>query len=310
MKQKLCLLTLFLLVLLLIPTRIMAATIERFSSVSVDAFIGEFRFTLFGYTSPYALVTIDGMGIYDRTQADAKGYFQFTNRFSPLSPREACLTSQDQLGRISSPVCLPPFSTKYDINIGPVIMSPTVSLNNEYYYQGDEIKLSGQTIPNSEVSFSTFVDEKKSFTQYLSSIIHNLSSIIYPKSVEAFSFPNLTTKADSKGNFSLSLPSSTPQFFRLFAQTNYENGLSPESIILNLKVLPIWMIIIQFFLWLLSLFKPRLLEIIILGEITALTIFFLRRYLHPHVIARNRALAIRQLYPILKEETDIILLNG
>jgi len=283
----------FAFLLLLFPTQVSALTIEKSASVGVDAFIGEHHFILYGYTSPRALVTFEGLGIYDQTFANNQGYFEFNNRFSPLSPREACLTSQDQLGRISSPVCLPPFPTKYDVNIGPVIMPPTISLNNPTaggYYQGDEIQLSGQTIPDSEVSFSTFVDEKKS---------------LFP-TVYAFTFPQLTTKSDVKGNFSLALPSSSSQFFRLFAQTNYENNLSPESIMLNLKVLPIWMIIIQLFLWLFSLLKPRLLEIVILCEIACLVIFFLRRYLHPHVIAKNRALAIRQLYPILKEETEII----
>lgn len=268
-------------------------------SVYVDAFIGEFRFTLFGYTSPKALVTIEGMGIYDQTFADNKGYFEFHNRFSPQSPREACLTSQDQLGRITAPTCIPPFPTKYNTRIGPVLLPPTVSLNAENYYQGDEIKLSGQSIPNTEITFSTFIDEKRSIFSYLA------DRLIPP--VNAFTFPQLTSKADEKGNFSLSVPSSRPEFFRFFAQTSYDNGLSPESIKLNIKILPIWMIIIQLFILLWSIIKSRLLEIIIIGELIAITFFFIRRYLHPHVVARNRALALRQLYPIVEEETAIVV---
>ena len=38
--------------------RSFASTRSINPSVSVDAYIGEFMFTLFGYTSPYALVTI------------------------------------------------------------------------------------------------------------------------------------------------------------------------------------------------------------------------------------------------------------
>ncbi len=264
-------------------------------SVFVDAYIGEFHFDLYGYSSTNALVTIEGMGIYDQTYADKNGYFEFHNRFSPYSPREACITAQDQFGRITSPTCIPPFPTKYNVSIGPVLLPPTVSLDAQNYYQGDEVKLSGQTIPNTEVTFSTFVDEKRSFIQYL-------SSITFPKPVEAFTFPQFTAKADEKGNFSLSLPSSRPEFFRLFAQTSYENSQSPESVKLNIKILPIWMIVIQFFLFLWSLIKSRLMEILIVGELIGLTIFFLRRYLHPHVIARNRALAIRELYPIVEED--------
>ncbi len=270
------------------------------ASVGVDAFIGEFQFSLFGYTSPKALVTIEGMGIYDQTSADVRGYFEFHNRFSPLSPREACLSAKDQFGRITSPTCIPPFPIRYNANIGPVLLPPTVSLNSANYYQGDEVKLSGQSIPNTEVTFSTFIDEKKSFTQYL-------SSIISPKPVEAFTFPQLTSKSDEKGNFSLSIPSSRPEFFRLFAQTSYDNSQSPESIKLNIKILPIWMIIIQLLYLVWSIIKSRLLEIIIIGEILGLALYFLRRYLHPHVVARNRALAIRRLYPIVTEEVILLV---
>ncbi len=37
------------------------------SNVEVSLSIGEYRFSLFGYTSPHALVTISGMGIFDQT---------------------------------------------------------------------------------------------------------------------------------------------------------------------------------------------------------------------------------------------------
>ena len=39
-------------------------------SVSNTASIGEYRFNLYGYTSPLAVVTFEGMGIFDVTTAD------------------------------------------------------------------------------------------------------------------------------------------------------------------------------------------------------------------------------------------------
>lgn len=281
-----------------------AEQIQITSSVNVDAFIGEFHFTLYGYSSPNALVNLDGMGIYDQTYADNTGYFEFKDRFSPQAPREACLTAQDQFGRTTAPNCIPPFPTQYDATIGPIIMPPTVSLDASHYYQGDEVKLSGQTIPNSPISFSTFVDEKASLLNYLSRLPSYFSLV---KPVQAFTFPQLSTQADNKGNFSLALPSSHPEFFRLFAQTAYDNSNSPQSINLNLKILPVWMIIIQFLLLLWSIIASRLLEILILGELIAITIFLIRRYTHPHVVARNRALALRKLYPLAEEEMAIII---
>lgn len=229
-------------------------------SVSTDnivnsAYIGEFRFNLYGYASPFALVTFEGMGIFDQTTANDIGFFAFNNRFSPFSKREACLTAKDQLGRLSSPVCLPPFPVNYNVSIGPVIMPPTVSLDKKDYFMGDKVMLSGQAVPNTDVKLSIFGDESKT------------SKLALIKPVEAFTFPQLTAKSDDKGNFSINLPSSTPNKFRLFGQTDFLKAVSSNSVKLSLDILPVWMIIIKFFLFLFSLIKPRLLEILILAEI-------------------------------------------
>lgn len=330
MKHKL--LIIFSLIFLLFPENIYAGPIiERTPSISVDAFIGEFRFSLFGYTSPKALVSLEGLGIYDQTYADTNGYFEFHNRFSPQSPREACLTSQDQLGRITAPTCLPPFPTKYNTRIGPVLLPPTLSLDKENYWVDDEVKLTGQTTPNSKINLAVFTG-KNDFRgliadshgyedrpqpkirrtiwgrgpksgAYLGEAFKQLFLSFFGlvKPVEAFSFSPLEATADTKGNFSISLPSSRPESFRLFAQTSYDNGQSPESIKLNIKILPFWMIIIQLLYLLWSIIKSRLLEIIIIGELVAITIFFIRRYLHPHVVANNRSLMLRKGFPLIKE---------
>ena len=239
-------------------------TVAGIKSQSTDivnsAFIGEFRFSLFGYTSPYAVVSFEGMGIFDQTTANKVGYFEFNNRFSPFSRREACLNSKDQFGRLSSPVCLPPFPVDYNVSIGPVIMPPTVSLDKTDYFMGDQVMLSGQAVPNTEVNLSVFGQDKDS-----RGLLADFHGLVRP--VEAFTFPELTAKTDSKGNFSINLPSSTPEKFRLFAQTNFKKSISPNSVKLSLDILPVWMVIVKFFLFLFSLIKPRLLEILILAEI-------------------------------------------
>ncbi len=280
------------------------STIQQSNNVNVDAFIGEYHFTLYGYTSPQSLVTIDGMGIYDQTYSDSKGYFEFRNRFSPLSPREACLSAIDQFGRVSSPVCIPPFPTKYDIHMGPIILSPTISLNSPQngngYYIGDEVILSGQTIPNTEVNLSTFIDENHSIVQNIA----NALTPIHP--AYAYTFPQLTTRSDDKGNFAISLPSSTTDFFRIMAQTNYDGQSSPESIKLSINIYPVWMMIVKFFIFLFGLIANRLLELTILTELIILTVYFLRRYLQPHTVARNRALALYRMSMPVKEDVSII----
>lgn len=253
--------------------------------------IGKYYFSLFGYTSPQALVTIEGVGIYDQTYANKEGFFSFDNSFSPLSPRETCLQAQDQFGRNTAPVCLPPFPTTYNTTIGPIIMPPTLSFDKNDYYMTDQIELSGQTIPNTSVDLSVFIDENKSIVNYIA------NSLV--KSVEAITFPELSTNSDEKGNYSISIPSSHPNFYRMFMTTNYLDSDSPKSITLNIKVLPIWMIIIKFFLFIFSLIKSRIIEMFIIGEIIILFVYYLHKHLQPHIIARNKALTLRGSFPLV-----------
>src|SRR3990167_6678917 len=269
------------------------------SNIENSVSIGEFRFSLFGYTSPKALVTIEGMGIFDQTTAVDKGYFQFNNRFSPFSSREACLSSKDQFGRLSSPLCLPPFPVNYNVSIGPVIMPPTVSLDKKDYFMGDQVILSGQAVPNSEVNLSVFTNDNPSL---LSRIYHLSSFIIKP--VEAFTLPQLNITSDSKGNFSINLPSSGPEKFRLFAQTDFKKSISPNSIKLNLEILPVWMIIIKFFLFLLSFLQPRLLEILIIAEI--IYIFYT---LESHF--QKKAIVLYQSHlPAIEEGKSLVVITN
>jgi hypothetical protein len=279
---------------------------KQLNSVGVSFFLGVkggYRFRLFGYTSPKSLVEMGAVGISDQTYANNDGYFEFNDRFLPLTPKELCLTSKDQLGRISSPVCIPAFPTNQSAEIGPIIMPPTLSVNSppegKDYFMNEDISLSGQSIPNTEIDLSLFVDEKKSIINYLA------SSIISP--VEAVTFPDLKTKSDDKGNFSLSMPSSRPDFFRLFAQTNYSSSRSPKSITLNVKVLPVWMIIFKFLSLCFLLIKSRLIEMIVLSQITVILIYFIRRYFHYNPIVKQRAITVRNHLFITKQQSSIIV---
>lgn len=260
--------------------------------VEISVFIGEHRFTLFGYTSPYALVTFSGLGIFDQTNADKNGYFIFKNRFSPFSPREACLTAQDQFGRLTSPVCLPPFPTDYNVEIGPVIMPPTLSLDKNEYWIGDEMILTGQSVPESQINLSFFSQKKSNI------FINFLAKKVFLGNVYAQNNKNLQTFTDKKGNFSIKLSSSQVEKLRFFTQVNYDKKISPESRKLTVEILPWWMIIFKFVGIIFLIIKSRLLEFIILGQIIALTIYFLRKYLHP----RNLAIVKREGFPILKQD--------
>lgn len=260
------------------------------SATVLPSMIG-YHFSLFGYTSPQALVNLDGRDFRYQTWSDTDGYFIFKSRPAGQLPLEACLTSQDQLGRISKPVCLPPLSQNYDYNveIGPIILPPTVSLNkpiaNETYFIDNEIILTGQTIPNTNVNLAMFTQNKDS------TVAHWLDSdIVQP--VEAFSFPNFEARADNGGNFSILLPSSSSKTFRLFAQTNFRGYRSPESFALQLDIFRK---------------KSRLLELLIIALMIILFIYLFRQYFYIHNIASKRTLVVRKHYDLYLPDHQIII---
>lgn len=261
---------------------------------SVTATIGEYTFILFGYTSPYALVTLDGVGTFDQTYANGKGYFSFKNRFSPFTNREACLSAKDQLGRVSRHTCLPPFPLNRNVNIGPVLLAPTISFNRKNYFIGDQVVLTGQTIPNTNVKLSFFIDEKAS-----------LFTLVKP--AYAVAFPALETKADAKGAYSVIAPSSYTDVFRVFSQADFENQASPQSVELSVRILPWWMVILQLFGLLFNLIRSRWIEILILAQILFLMMYFLRRYLHPYALRRARAIMVRDKHDLYLPEHEIVL---
>jgi len=256
----------------------------------VSVLLGSYQFKLFGYTSPQGYISLEGMGVSDSTYANQQGYFEFNNQYSPLAPRELCLTAQDQFGRLTTPICLPPFPVKYNLTIGPVILPPTLSLNKKDYFVGDEVILSGQTIPDKDITLSIFTKNKKGLI----------------KPVEAFAFPKLKTKTDHQGNFSFSLPSSSSKKYRIFTQVHYNEDFSPKSLILNFEVLPIWMIIVKIFLIFLSLIKSRLLDLLILGQIIGLIVYLINYFFHPFYLTRNRSLMLRPKNELYLPEHQLV----
>ena len=259
--------------------------------------------SIFGYTSPQALVNLEGKDLQLQTNANNDGFFIFQNIAIGSLSLELCLTAQDQFGRISKPVCLPPLSNKndYNLEIGPVLLPPTLSLNQpvaeEAYFIGSDVLLTGQTVPNSVVNLSMFT--KKSF------IALQPSSLIKP--VEAFSFPPLETSSDEEGNFSLSLPSTSSKTYRLFAQTTYRGFRSPDSFTLQLNIFPVWLFIVRFLVSLLLILKSRWLEISLLALFIFFLIKFLRRYFHPYIILKPKAIIVRKHYDLILPENKIVL---
>jgi len=290
------------------PTRVTAI---YNSEVTVSASIGGegTTFTLYGYTSPESKVTISSQGIYDQTRSDNAGYFIFKDKPSSLFHQELCLSSQDQLGRTSTPICIPAVPSDEDVVvIGPIILPPTVSLNNGNLFIGEEPILSGQTVPNTNVKLSLFTDENKSRSNIA------FKALVSP--VEAYTIPKLNITSDSKGNYSIALSSSQTKYYRMFTQSIYEESLSPKSNTLHLDILPFWMYILQLlgFLW--KSFQRYLLDFVIISQIISIGLVFLNKYLHPYHLFRlyrkrkRNALALRPNHELVVENIPLMIVNN
>jgi len=274
------------------------------SDVTVSASIGGgSTFTLFGYTSPDSTVTLSSQGLYDEGRSDNAGYFIFKDKPTSLYKQELCFTTQDQLGRISTPICIPALPAETIDRIGPVILPPTVSLNNGNIFIGEEPILSGQTIPNTNVKLSLFTDESVNR--------RNIAFKAFVSPVEAYTIPNLHISSDSQGNYSIALSSTQSKYYRMFTQSLYQESLSPKSNTLHLDVMPFWMYLIQLlgFLW--RSFRNYLFDFIIVSQIISLGVFFLRKFLQPYHLfrfykrRRSYPLALRQIQTLVVENNPL-----
>jgi hypothetical protein len=208
------LLLLLFLVLFIFPNSTFAAT-------TVTASIGQNRVTITGYTSPISRVELSSPKVFAVTYSDENGYFIFDKTFLPQNPADLCLTSYDDNNRQSTPTCIPaPPQTNYHTDIGPILLAPTISLENDTVDPNTTVITSGQSIPNSQISihFYKVNDSAQSFL-----------SLLKPKIAYAYSLPSITAISDSLGNFSINIPTAYASDYRLYASTKFQDDYSPKS---------------------------------------------------------------------------------
>lgn len=190
--------------------------------VTVSASIGLHQATIFGHTSPNSRVEITSPRVYALTFSNSSGYFEFTKTLLPPNPSDLCLSSTDDSGRRSLPVCIPPPPPEnYHTNLGPIILSPTLTIDANNLKAYATTPASGLTIPDSTVLIH--------FYQVSS------SRSLIPE-VQAMNLPPLETKSNNQGQFSLSLPTDHYGQYRLFATTLFDNNSSPKSFSLNYQL--------------------------------------------------------------------------
>lgn len=276
---------LFLLLFLLIPSPVSAITnFQDSASVSISASIGENEVTIFGHTSPNAKIELTGINIYSLTFSQKNGFFEFNKIVLPKNPGEICLQSKDSHNRSSNLVCLPsPPATNYHTDIGPIILPPTISLEQNKINPNATIISSGQSIPNSTVTvfFYKVNDSGQSF----------------PKTVSAYSLPKIETTTDDDGNYSINLPTAYSSDYRLYTSVKYDDNFSPKSNTL-LYTMPS--------LFWLFLSEHIYLSVLIPIFIFTLILFFLLLFFNSpsfHRLSKIRFLpALRNSYPAIRTQ--------
>jgi hypothetical protein len=245
---------------------------------------GEKWFKLTGYTSPNALVTIQNPGIHNEIFANQDGYFVFKYLGLSTFHEDICLIAHDTENRTTPSTCIPPPSVADSKEIGPILLPPSTSISAGNAYVGDTVTLTGQTIPDVDVKLSLFTDEKKQNT------------LSFIPSVYAYTLPQFSLKSNKRGEYSLTLPTASSQFLRMFSRALYQGNSTPKGNTLILDIFPLWMILFRFFSTFFSILKAHLFEILILLQLYILLMYFLKHYFKPHIISKHRQnwLALRQ----------------
>lgn len=269
------------------PPPTFAYTLENPQSfpITVSVTIGmEGKLTIFGWTSPRAYIELRGHGINDATISQENGYFLFTKILLPLPDSslsqkeiyypEMCLTLIDRQSRISSfPTCLPPLPAgPLIINVGPVLLPPTLTLEKGEFFSNQQIKAQGATIPNAKVIIFLANQSKGD-----KSIFNKKFFSLFPTPLYAFTLPQYELRADANGNFEFNLPTTLEagKVWRVFAASEFLGSPSPKSNTLTFRVFSLsgvlWQEIKNFFFSL----RPWWWLLLVLCEV--ILIFFLLR---------------------------------
>ena len=181
-------------------------------------------FAIYGYGPINSEVSLNGIGVSAKTTSDSQGFFVFSPiySYSSIYP-ELCIQATDNLKRLTQPSCIPafPVTNKLPSVVGPVLLSPTISLSTNKVTEGDTAITSGRTIPNAEVDI------------YISKKDRTVSLV---KTVHAYSIPTIKTKSDNDGNYEFSLSTIDAANYKIYVANKLGDDQSSKSNSLNFTV--------------------------------------------------------------------------
>lgn len=181
---------------------------------------------LLGYGPPDSEVYLDGIGISEKTFSRQDGYFEFSKIYSHtfLYP-DLCIYAKDSLKRVTQPTCVPalPEGGIIPARVGPVYLSPTISIKENNALVGDTSTAWGKTIPNANIKVNIAKEENKLFS--------------FVGNVYAYNFPVYEIKSDEKGDYEFSLPTQDVATYKIFTSSVSGDNNSTKSNTLTFSVL-------------------------------------------------------------------------
>lgn len=184
--------------------------------------------SIYGYGPINSEVTLKGFGVSEKTISDSDGLFRFSQIYSlSLKYPELCIQAVDDQNRITQPSCIPalPADSLIPLEVGPILLSPTISISENKVKEGTLAVLTGRTTPNTKVN--VFVAKKEGASNKLSLV----------KEVYAYTLPTVEVKSDEKGEYEVSLPTGESAEYKLFASSRFGEYLSAKSNTLTFAVL-------------------------------------------------------------------------
>ncbi|MCL4338103.1 hypothetical protein M1271_00260 [Patescibacteria group bacterium] len=221
--------------LLTVAKPVFAKTLESGAKTSVTADIAaKTDIRLFGYTAANSIVQATSIRVFAQVSSDRTGYFVIDPLPISQEAKEICVTTIDSEKRSGFPTCISLPDSNKPTEIGPLLLSPTLSLSQGSILQSGKALASGRTIPSSEVVLSFFAVPNSSLSEKLTGAI---ASTFIPD-VEAADLPLLTSVSDQKGFFSINLPTSKAVGYRLFAKAYFKKDPTPKSSTLAFTITP------------------------------------------------------------------------
>ncbi|MFS8158706.1 MAG: hypothetical protein ACMG6E_00570 [Candidatus Roizmanbacteria bacterium] len=185
--------------------------------------------SIFGYTSPKSLVFLQTNIADISTTSDKEGFFSFNSISLPSSTSEICIHSIDSFGRNTQASCIPFLDSYIGYHIGPILLSPTISLNKNMLKISENAIISGSSLPSSKIFLY--------FSQDSQHLFNNKEIPSQPILIEA--------QTDSNGNYSIKFDSSKPIDGKIFttAKRGIDNTASSNK--LDISYLPYWLILLN-----------------------------------------------------------------